>query len=439
MILSTNKGTMLMRILLAILSLGLILGLDACTRPADSKKDDDSLRTTDRGGNEIYTCPMHPSVRSDRPGVCPICGMALVRRSVPSEAAGDVVGSLEEVSLSASQRVAANVSTKAVGRGRFIHTVRAVGLVDFAEPNQATVAARFRGRIEKLYVNFTGQLVQRGEPLFEMHSPDLITAEQEYILALRAREGEGADASAAHDRMVAAAEEKLIVHFGMTREQIRHVAESPEAHSSVTFQSPIRGTVVAKEIQEGEYVDEGTLLYKLVDLSTVWAYLDVYEQDLRFIKRGQRVMMTADAYPGEAFEGRVAFIDPVVDPQTRSVRVRVVMGNAGEKLKPQMFVTAVIQVAVENVLIVPPGAILFTGKRDVAWVEVKPNVFESRDVVVGVQDDEGVEILGGLKEGEMVATTGGFMIESESQLQQPASPASVSPPGGTAPPASKQK
>jgi len=201
------------------------------------------------------------------------------------------------------------------------------------------------------------------------------------------------------------------VHYGMTLRQIESIASTRQTKSTVTFTSPIRGTVVAKEVQEGQYVDEGTLLYQLADLSKVWAYLEIYEKDVRFIKPGQTVAITADAYPGEPFSGRVAFIDPTFDSQSRTVRIRVELNNSGGKLKPQMYVKGETRIPVPNALVVPASALLSTGKRDVVWIEVKPNVFEPRNVLTGLSGAGEIQILRGLNEGDMVATTGGFLLD----------------------------
>jgi len=420
-----------MKALLAVLSCIFILGLASCTRstPGDSHADaGHGLATVaESSGKEYYTCPMHPSVISDRPGACPICGMSLVRRSSGVEASEGDIESLKAVSLSPSQRVMANVSTEPARRRAFVHKINAVGVIDYAESYQAKVSARFRGRIEKLHVNFTGEVVRKGQPLFEMYSPDLVSAERDYVLALGAiagRQEPGADPvqRAQQEAMANAASEKLRVHYGMTLRQIESLASTRQTSSTVMFTSPIHGTVVAKEVQEGQYVDEGILLYQLADLSKVWAFLDVYEKDLRFIKSGQKVAITADAYPGESFSGRVAFVDPTLDSQTRTARVRVELNNAGGKLKPQMYINGETQIPVPTSVVVPASALLSTGKRDVVWIEVKPNVFEPRDVVAGVSDGREVQILRGLNEGDMVASRGGFMLDSESQLQQPAGP-----------------
>jgi membrane fusion protein, copper/silver efflux system len=421
-----------MRTIFPVLLFIIMLGLGSCTRstPGDSQPDAGHAlpKAAESSGKEYYTCPMHPSVISDRPGACPICGMSLVKRSSEAEVSEGDIESLKAVSLSPTQRVMANVSTAPARRRAFEHIINAVGVIDYAEPFQSKVSARFRGRIEKLYVNFTGEVVHKGQPLFEMYSPDLVSAERDYVLAVSAMarpQEPGADPvqKAQEEAMVNAARERLRVHYGMTLVQIESIASTRQTNSAVMFTSPIHGTVVAKEVQEGQYVDEGMLLYQLADLSKVWAYLDIYEKDIRFIKPGQTVAITADAYPGESFGGRVAFIDPTLDSQTRTVRVRVELNNAGGKLKPQMFVQSETRIPVPNALVVPASALLSTGKRDVVWIEVKPNVFEPHDVVAGLGDGREVQILQGLNEGDMVATTGGFMLDSESQLQQPVGPA----------------
>jgi Cu(I)/Ag(I) efflux system membrane fusion protein len=316
----------------------------------------------------------------------------------------------------------ANVSTEPVRRRAFVHTINSVGLVDYAEPSQAKVSARFRGRIEKLYVNFTGEVVRRGQPLFELYSPELVSVQREYVLARDAagRESTGMGQNGQQESLLAAARDRLRIHYGLTQQQIEAISSKREAGSTVTFYSPIHGTVISKDVQEGQYVDEGMLLYQLADLSRVWAYLDVYEKNLRFIKRGQTVRMTTEAYPGEIFTGRVAFIDPALDAQTRTVRIRVDLDNSAGKLKPQMYMQAEISITVPHALVIPSSAILSTGKRNVVWIETKPNVFEPRNVVLGTSDGTYVQILDGLHEGEMVAAKGGYMLDSESQLQEPA-------------------
>jgi Cu(I)/Ag(I) efflux system membrane fusion protein len=326
----------------------------------------------------------------------------------------------------------ANVVTEAVQRRDFIHRIDAVGVIDYAEPSQAKVTARFGGRIERLYVNFTGETVRKGQPLFEMYSPDLFSAQRDYALAYASTSGgDLADTSGGQDtdesgpatagaNLLSAASERLRVHYGMTPAQIEAIREKDQTSSTVTFYAPMHGIVTAKEVQEGQYVNEGTLLYQLADISRLWAYLDVYEKDIRFIRPGLTVRFSTDAYPGESFAGNVTFVDPALDPQTRTIRVRVELDNRQGNLKPGMYVRGEVRTPISGAIVVPQSAVLSTGKRDVVWVEVEPNTFEPREVQVGLRDAAGVQILHGVDEGELVATSGGFLIDSESRLRQPA-------------------
>ena len=401
----------------------LLMILSSCSKQNES----DTHATTDSTkppvitkAKEYYTCPMHPSVISDKPGACPVCGMALVKKSAQKDASDAEMALVKGVSLSQSQRVIANVSTIRAERGSMKKVIHAVGVVGYAEPLQAKVAARFRGRIEKLYVDYTGEVVHKGQPLFELYSPDLVSAEQELILAIHASEHVGTNGNEENQQgMLQAARDRLRIHFGFTRQQIEEVEQSKQVRTTATFTSPIHGTVISKEVQQGQYVDEGMLLYQLVDLSKVWIYLDVYEKDVRFIKIGKSVEITSESYPNETFTGRVTFIDPVVSGETRTVRVRTEFNNPKGKLKPQMYVKAEVRVPVNDAIVIPTSAVLATGRRDVVWVEADSNKFEPRTVVLGVHSESACEVLSGLREGESIVVSGGFMLESESQLQHP--------------------
>jgi len=366
-----------------------------------------------------YTCPMHPSVRKSSPGACPVCGMSLVKKTKPKEASVDEVTNLRRVSLSPAQRVIANVATTEASRSDIHKEITAVGVVDFAEPLQAKVTARFGGRIEKLYVNFTGEKVKAGQPLFDLYSPDLISAEQELILAANAL-SDSLSLDPNQQQLLDASRQQLHLRFGMTLEQISEIEQSHKAHESMTYRSPISGTVLSKDIQQGQYVSEGMLLYQLADLSRVWVYLDVYERDVSFITLHHRVQVTTESATNKSFTGEVAFIDPVINPETRTVRVRAEFANPTSDLKPQMYVRAQIHVPSRNTLTIPASAVMYTGKKNIVWVEAKENTFEPHEVTVGVSSGQSIEILDGLQEGDNVVSSGGFMIESESQLQQPA-------------------
>lgn len=369
---------------------------------------------------EVYTCPMHPSVRSDRPGACPVCGMALVRKSdggVP-EIDSEILGA---ISLSPTQRVVANISTVPVMKGTIVAEINSVGLVTEAEPGKATVAARFRGRIDKLYADVTGEQVTKDEPLFELYSPDLISAQREFLLAL-SHAGSGnslVTTSSMQEQLLAAARELLIMHYGLTTEQVLELEQSREVRSTVLFKAPISGTVLEKRVVEGEYVEEGMPLYRLADLTRVWVMLDVYESDLGMIRNGQEVVITSEAYPGEEFRGRVTFTDPVLEAATRTVKVRTEFDNRDGRLKPNMYTSARIGRTIEDVLVVPVHSIVSTGRTDVVWVEVGENVFEPRAVMIGARNADIAQVLSGLREGEMIAATGGYLLDSESALRLP--------------------
>ncbi len=403
-------------ILLAILLLA--LGVSSCTRNHGGQGEGkDSAGVA----KDVYTCPMHPSVVSDRPGACPICGMALVKKSLQKEASGKDLALLRGISISPTQRVVANVQTQIAQRRSMSRSIGAVGVVDFAEPLQATVTARFRGRIDKLHVKYTGEYVRKGAPLFELYSPDLITAQQDLIVALNELDrvkGRGGDAQAQQD-LADAARSRLGIHFGMTEEQIADVEKTRRLKQQIVFHSPMQGTVLRKQVVEGQYIDEGSVLYQLADLSRVWVYLDVYEKDLRYIRRGQRVAVSTEAYPGETLEGRVTFIDPVMNGETRTARVRCEFANPDGKLKPNMYVQARLDTAPHDAIVVPASAVISDGTRNVVWIQTGPDIFEPREVITGSVTDTEAEILSGLAAGDTIVVHGGFLIDSESQLSMP--------------------
>lgn len=396
-----------------IFSIFTIITILSIAFTACSGKKSDGTEQTSEQAIEIYTCPMHPSVVSDRPSACPVCGMALVKKTNQQDASADDLTMLQSVSLSPTQRIIANVATEIVRKQNIGQKVTAVGVVDFAESNLATVTARFRGRLEKLYANYTGEVVKKDQPLFELYSPDLISAQNELLLAIKSKQ----------EALNQASRDRLQIHFGLSELQIADIEKNQKVIFSIPFHSPISGTVISKEIQAGQYVDEGTTLYKLADLSRVWVYVDVYEKNIQSVKIGSAVQLTTESYANERFDGKVTFIEPVVNSETRTVRMRTEFANPSGKLKPNMYVNAQIVTQSKNTIAVPSTAVISTGKRNVVWVEVKENTFEPRDVMVGIQSDDRVEILDGIKVGEKVVVTGGYLIDSESQLQQPSAAA----------------
>ncbi len=397
------------------------IGMDRTPVYADESRSESSGEA--QADSSYYTCPMHTSVHKDKPGACPICGMTLVKKSSQQDAANVSLANLKSVSLSPTQRVMANVTTATVERKTLKKELTAVGVVDFAEPNYLHISMRFAGRLDKLYLTYTGQAVHKGDPVADVYSPEAISAQQEYLLALESQEqlkNAPQNIAAGAVDLYSEARQKLL-RWGFTEQQIKKLDESRQIARIFTMYSPISGTVMKKNVDPQHYAAMGEDIYDVADLSTVWIYLDMYEKDIRFVKIGQTVRVTTEAFPNESFSGRVAFIDPVLNADTRTVRVRAEFTNGSGKLKPNMYVKAAIAVPSVNALIVPASSIMATGNRSVVWVEVQPSTFEPRDVVVGSTTESYAEVLSGLGAGEQVAETGGFLIDSESSLKQPSS------------------
>jgi len=369
-----------------------------------------------------YTCPMHPFIIKDKPGACPICGMSLVpvKKAEEGKPKQGELEMLEHVSLSPTQMVMSNVATIKVNRMPLAKEVGAVGIVQYDQARQAKVTAWVAGRIDRLYVNTVGAWVSRGRPVAEVYSPDLVSAQQEYLLALRSREqfknspiqaisqgGEG---------LVASARQRLKL-MGVKDYQIAALEKSGNPNIRLSIYTPLSGIVIEKIALEGQYVNVGDPLFNIADLSTVWVEVEVYEADFPFVKIGQKVDITSQSYPGTTFSGRVSLIYPFLDPKTRTVKVRVELPNPGLRLKPDMFVNAVIRMPLGDVLAVPVAAVMDTGKRQVVWVEMKPGMFAPRDVKTGARAGDNVQILSGLMRGDKVAATGAYLIDSEAQLK----------------------
>jgi Cu(I)/Ag(I) efflux system membrane fusion protein len=324
------------------------------------------------------------------------------------------------VTLSPGQMVLANVETVAVGVVPINSEINAVGIVQYDQARQAKVTSWVAGRIDKLYVNRVGDHVSTRQPVALVYSPDLVSAQQEYLLALKSRErfkdSPIGAISQGGEGLAASARQRLKL-LGVKDEQIAGLEKAGEPNIRLPIHTPLSGVVIDKIVQEGQYVNAGDPLFNIADLSTVWVELEIYENDFPQVRVGQRVDISTQSYPGKNFNGRVAFVYPFLDPKSRTVKVRVELANPGLRLKPDMFVNAALKVAMGNFTAVPASAIVDTGKRQVVWVETKPGTFEQRDVTVGARSGDKMQILSGLKSGEKVAVSGGYLIDSEAQLK----------------------
>lgn len=473
---------------------------------SDGEMVADSSDEHDHGAETIYTCPMHPQIRQDEPGNCPICAMKLVpiadkskktaAKQPASEEGGDryicpmmctppstepgrcPVCAMElvqatgggggdgiSVTIEPAARRLIGIQTATAKLGPVSQTIRTNGSIDYDESKLATISAYVGGRIEKLYANYVGVPVEKNDDLALIYSPDLYSAQVEYLTALK---GGGLKRLGGSSNLAEFAKQNLI-ELGLTEDQVAELKSRGKAESRIRLRSPIKGTVISKFAVEGDYIKTGTKIYRIAHLSTVWLMLDLYPDDAARIRFGQQVEAEVNSMPGEVFTGRVAFIDPTVNPTTRTVQVRVEMLNPDGKLKPGDYATARVYVPAvrqdriydpalankfispmhpqvirekpgdcpicgmdlvptsklgyaseplpkQQVVTVPRDAVLMTGENSVIYVETDPGRFEIRRVTVGPMTDDRAVILEGMAPGETVATNGNFLIDSQMQL-----------------------
>jgi Cu(I)/Ag(I) efflux system membrane fusion protein len=299
--------------------------------------------------------------------------------------------------------------------------IRTVGRVDYDEKRIVTVSPKVGGWIEDLYVDFTGRYVREGEPLLTIYSPELVSTQEEYLLALRAKKSltksPFPEVAGSGESLAESAKRRLKL-WDISDDQIKVLEESGQAKKTLTLYSPFSGFVLEKSASKGMNVMPGMALYKLADLSVVWLYADIYEYELPFIRLGQQAMIQLSYLPGETFTGKAIYIYPSLNPETRTAKVRFEIPNSRERLKPEMYANVEIKVRLGQKLAVPEGAIIDTGIRQLAIIDKGNGYFEPREVKVGSKVDNYYEVVKGLKAGERVVTSANFLIDSESKLKE---------------------
>jgi Cu(I)/Ag(I) efflux system membrane fusion protein len=302
------------------------------------------------------------------------------------------------------------VRTDTVTKGPLRRTIRTIGAIDYNETALADVTTKFRGWIENLYVDSTGKQVRKGEPLFDIYSPDLYSAQNEYVLALNQTSGGG---------MKVSARQKLRL-FDISEDQIAELEKTRQPQRTLRVDAPIDGVVVEKMAVKGQMVDAGMKLYRLADLNIVWVQSQIYEQDLALLKLGQEAEVSLSYLPDRKFRGRVTYIYPTVDEKTRTARVRMEFHNPGFFLKPGMFATVELHAELEpEALLVPDTAVLRSGDKNTVFVALENGKFEPRTVTLGPRgENDRYEVFSGLSEGERIVTSGQFLLDSESQLRE---------------------
>ena len=459
------KIALVVVLIIAAFGLGFILRGSQGTSDLAKSHDDSEMEEK----STVWTCSMHPQIHQPKPGKCPICFMDLIPLSK-----GDVGELRIEFSEAATKLM--QIETSPVERKFVTAQIRMVGKIDYDETKVKYITSWVAGRIDRLYVDYTGIRVSKDDHMVYLYSPELLSAQAELLQAVKAAENIKPDSSELIGRStlatLEASREKLRL-LGLKTEQIAGIEKTGKPVDHLTIYAPIGGIVIEKNVTEGMYVQTGTKIYTIADLSQLWVKLDAYESDMMWIRYGQEVEFTAEAYPGEVFKGRISFIDPVLNDKTRTIKLRVNVENPDGRLKPEMFVRAVVSsqiaqggmvmdeqlagkwicpmhldivkdasgtcgicemdlVTAESLgyvkataagqapLVVPASAVLMTGKRAVVYVQVpdteKPT-YEGREIILGPRAGDYYLVESGLDEGEIVVTNGNFKIDSEMQLR----------------------
>jgi len=397
---------------------GLFIGWILFHSPGTSQEN--KILTTQSAKAVIWTCAMHPQIRMPEPGKCPICGMNLIPLS-QSEVPVDQA----EVHLTPEAAQLANVLTSVVGRQKPVKEVRLYGKVQADERRLQSQVAQIPGRIEKLMVNYTGESVHKGQVLAILWSPELETAQQELIEASKTK--------LEQPEIYEASKERLL-QWKLTGEQISQLESSGKVQNNVEVVSTTSGIVTSRNVNNGDYVQRGSVLFDVADLSVLWIMFDAYENDIQFIKVGDKINFTIQAFPGSTFSGRISFIDPALDPVTRVIKVRVEADNSSGKLKPEMFATGIISARLKDygdAVIIPQTAVLWTGKRSVVYIrqpQYDEPVFRMREISLGPMLGDSYIVTDGLAVGEEIVTQGAFSVDAAAQLE--GKPSMMNPGGG---------
>jgi Cu(I)/Ag(I) efflux system membrane fusion protein len=409
-------------IVISALALGLLLGW-LFFGGSESKAKDEHQHETEVAGETIWTCSMHPQIRQNEPGDCPICGMELI----PLEEENNNDIDPMAISMSPTAMQLASVTSAIVGSTVPVKSVRLNGKVQSDERLVYSQSSHIPGRVEKLLVNFTGEFVNKGQVIASVYSPDLVTAQEELFEAQKIKESQ--------PQLFSAAKVKL-KNWKLSEEQIEKLLQSGAPMETFNVQADVSGYVTKKMVNRGDYIRKGEAIYEIADLSKVWVLFDVYESDVPWVNKGDKVKFTIASLPGESFTGTISFLDPVIDPKTRVAKARVEVTNHGLKLKPEMFVSGTVEAKLSNqsnAVVVPKTAVMWTGKRSVVYVKNTTDQgvnFKMRNVTLGPALGESFSIENGLQVGEEIAVNGTFSIDAAAQLA--GKPSMMSPEGGPA-------
>ncbi len=414
-----------LKLIAIVLVLGIVTGL-IIGKSGNKSENTSQTTTVDNHNHEseakTWTCSMHPQIKKDAPGKCPICGMELI----PLERNSDEENiDPAEVQMTESAMKLAEIQTMTVKKDYSNKEVYLLGKIKPDERRIAELTARYGGRIEKLHVNFTGQNVRKGEKLATIYSPELITAQKELLEAAKYKE--------TNPNFYRVTRSKLKL-WDLTDKQIDEIEKGGTPKNYFEVLSPISGTVTRRYVAIGDYVKEGDALFQVIDLTKVWAMFEAYESDLPWLNVGDKVEFTVQSVPGKKFNGKVTYIDPFLNPKTRIANVRVDVNNSKLQLKPEMYINGIIKPELSKyskALLIPKTAVLWTGKRSVVYVKIperEHTSFKYREITLGPVAGEFYIVEDGLKEGEEIAVNGVFKIDAAAQLE--GKPSMMNPSGG---------
>ena len=361
---------------------------------------------------QVWTCAMHPQIKMDKPGKCPICGMDLI--PLKTTGGSDAAVDPDAIQMSAEAVALANIQTTVVSRQNPVKDLPLYGTIQADERLSQSQTSHVSGRIEKLFLNFTGESVRQGQIIATIYSPELLSAQQELL--------EAAKMVSLQPALLQAAREKLRL-WKLSDDQISAIEKSGAVSPLVDIKANTGGIVVSKKVSQGDYINQGSVLFDIANLSQVWAMFDAYEVDLPFLKIGDKIDFTLQSAPGKTFSGRITFIDPILDRITRTAKVRVETANPGFQLKPEMYASAIVKAPLkqyDNEIVIPKSSVLWTGKRSIIYVK-QPDTgspaFMLREIELGPSLGDSYVVLSGIEDGDEIVTNGAFSIDASAQLE----------------------
>ena len=362
---------------------------------------------------QYYTCGMHPEIVLEEAGNCPVCHMDLVLRETSSQSRGDVYNT-DNKSITIDPAIVQNmgVRVKHVSFKDISHNIRTIGKVEIADDKNYVVNLRFSGWVEQMFADKVGQKIVKGTKLFEIYSPELITAQEEYLLGVN---------TYGKDSKITKSSAKRLRLWNIPKTHLDKILSENNAQQNVIITSPFSGHILHKNIKEGSKIKAGTDLYHIGNLDKIWIIADLYEFDASSVKAGQNVTLEFTNLPGEIKNGIISFVYPTLNPKTRTQKIRIELNNSDLMMKPGMFSTVRIEVnKLQEVLAVPTEAIINSGERKIVFLSRGNGKFEPREIITGLSDDKEyyTEVISGLEENEIVVVSGQFLIDSESQLQE---------------------